>query len=215
MPIFVRNYDKIMPFKKLIDHLKEAISTKGFEDPLPFQKQILSKIKGGANVFGIGPKGCGKTTTLIISVLQKLKAQAFEDAPRALIFVKDKQAALDLADAFKPYTQGIDLRVYCVYDQLNIDTQRNELYEGSDIVIATPKRLNKVFYMNGIDLNKLQLFIIEDAEFLFRNSNFGEATRITESINRCQYLVFSTKYDSRFDRWRESFMYNSQVIKAN
>ena len=140
-----------MPFKKLIEPLREAIARLGFEEALPFQKQIVSKIKGGANLFGIGPDGCGKTTTIIISVLQKLKGQAFEDAPRALIFVKDKQAALDLAERFKDYTKGTDLRVYCVYDQLNIDTQRNELYEGSDIVIATPKRLNKVFYMNGID----------------------------------------------------------------
>lgn len=202
-----------MPFKKLIEPLKDAIERQGFEEPLPFQKKIISKIKGGANIFGIGPDGCGKTTSLLISVMQKLKGQAFEDAPRALIFVKDKQAALDLAELFREYTKQTDLRIYCVYDELNIDTQRSELYVGSDIVIATPKRLNRVFYMNGIDLNKLQLFIIEDAEFLFRNSNFGEATRITESLNRCQYLVFSTKYDSRFDRWRESFMYNSQVIK--
>ena len=184
-----------MPFKKLIEPLKDVIDRKGFEAPLPFQKKIISKIKGGAKIFGIGPDGCGKTTSLIISVVQKLKGQAFEDAPRALIFVKDKQAALNLAEAFREYTKQTDLRIYCVYDELNIDTQRSELYVGTDIVIATPKRLNRVFYMNGIDLNKLQLFIIEDAEFLFRNSNFGEATRITESLNRCQYLVFSTKYD--------------------
>lgn len=202
-----------MPFKKLIEPLKDAIERKGFEEPLPFQKKTISKIKGGANIFGIGPDGCGKTTSLIISVVQKLKGQAFEDAPRALIFVKDKQAALDLAAAFRDFTKQTDLRIYCVYDQLDIDTQRNELYEGSDIVIATTKRLNKVFYMNGIDLNKLQLFIIEDAEFLFRNSSFSEATRVTESLNKCQYLVFSTNYDSRFDRWRDSFMYNSQIIK--
>lgn len=201
-----------MPFKKLIEALKDVIEVKGFETPLPFQKTILSKIKGGANVFGIGPDGCGKTTTLILSVVQKLKGLAIEEAPRALIFVKDKQAALKLAEEFKVYTKRTDLRICCVYDEYDIDAQRDELYAGTDIVIATPKRLNKVFYMNGIDLNKLQLFIVEDAEFLFRNSNFGEATRITESIKRCQYLVFANKYDKRFQRWQEAFMYNSQIV---
>jgi superfamily II DNA/RNA helicase len=148
-------------------------------------------------------------------VIQKLKGQAFEDAPRALIFVKDKKEALKLAEEFKVYTKRTDLRVYCVYDEYDIDAQRDDLYDGTDIVIATPKRLNKVFYMNGIDLNKLQLFIVEDAEFLFRGSGFAEARRVTESIKRCQYLVFGNKYDKRFDRWREDFMYNAQIVNAD
>jgi superfamily II DNA/RNA helicase len=203
-----------MPFKKLIEPLKDALIRKEFEAPLPFQKQILSKIKGGANVFGIGPKDCGKTSSLIISVIQKLKGKAFEDAPRALIFVKDKQAALALAEEFKTYIKGTDLRVYCVYEEHNIDLQREELYIGTDIVIATPKRLNKVFYMNGIDLNQLQLFIVDDAEFIFANDNLKEIARIPESIKKCQYVIFSTKFDARFNRWKETFMYNSQIIKA-
>lgn len=203
-----------MPFKKLIEPLKDALIRNGFEEPLPFQKQILSKIKGGTNVFGIGSKGCGKTSSLIISVIQKLKGTAFEDAPRALIFVENKQAALDLKIEFETYTKGTDLRIYCVYDELNIDIQRSELYIGTDIVIATPKRLNKVFYMNGIDLNQLQLFIVDDAEFIFAKDNLKEISRIPESLKKCQYVIFSAKVDTRFNRWKETFMYNSQIIKA-
>ena len=203
-----------MPFKKLIQPLKDALEHKGFEEPLAFQKQILSKIKGGASLFCIAPKGSGKTTSIVLSVIQKLKGEAFEDAPRALIFVKDKQAALDLELEFNAFLRGTDLRVYCAYDEKSIDTQRDEIYVGVDVVIATPKRLNKIFFLNGINLNKLQMFIVEDAEFLFRNNNLGEVTRTPESIGKCQYLVFSTTFDSRFERWRESFMYNAQVIKS-
>ena len=203
-----------MPFKKLIEPLKEAINHLGFEEPLPFQKKILSTIKGGANVFGIGPKDCGKTSSLIISVVQKLKGQAFEDAPRALIIVKDKQAALDLEREFNAFTSNTDLRVYCAYEEHNFETQREEIYYGVDIVIGTPKRINKIFFSNGINLSQLKLFIVEDAEFLFRNHFFSEVYRIPESINKCQYLIFTDKYDARFDRFQDSFMYNARVIKA-
>jgi len=203
-----------MPFKKLIEPLKEALIRKGFQEPLPFQKRILSKIKGGASVFGIGPDDCGKTTTLIISVIQKLKGKAFEDAPRILIFVKDKQAALNLELEFNAYKNRTDLRIYCAYDEHDIDTQRDEIYNGVDIVIATPKRLSKLFYLNGINLNRLQMLIVEDAEFLFRNNNFGEVSRIPESISKCQYVIFSTKFDARFERWQNSFMFNSQIVKV-
>lgn len=200
-----------MPFKKLIEPLKEKLENKNFTKPLPLQKKILSKIKSGSSLFVIAPSGSGKTTSIIISVIQKLKKD-FEDAPRALIFVKDKQAALELELEFKTFTKGTDLRVYCAYDEHNIDTQRDELYNGVDIVIATPKRLNKIFFLNGINLNKLQMCIVDDADFLFRNNNFAEVTRTPLSIGKCQYLVFSDKLDARYERWQESFMYNAQVI---
>lgn len=203
-----------MPFKKLIQPLKEALENKGFNEPLPFQKSILSKIKGGASMFCIAPIGAGKTTSIVLSVIQKLKGEAFEDAPRALIFVKDKQAALDLELEFKGFLRGSDLRVYCAYDQKNIDNQREEIYVGVDIVIATPKRLNKIYYLNGINLNKLQMFIVEDSEFLLQNNNLAEIARTPESIGKCQYLVFSTKYDKRFERWQDTFMYNAQIVKS-
>jgi len=201
-----------MAFKKLIQPLKDTLKIKGFEEPLTLQKQILSKIKGGASLFVVASDGSGKTTSIIISVIQKLK-YALEDAPRALIFVKDKQAALNLELEFNAFKRGTDLRVYCAYEEHNIDVQRDDIYEGTDIVIATPKRLNKLFYLNGINLNKLQICIVEDADFLFRNNNLAEVTRTPESIGKCQYLVFASKYDARFNRWKDSFMYNAQVVK--
>lgn len=202
-----------MSFKKLIAPLQETLYNKGITTMLPLQKLILSKIKGGGNLFVIAPKGSGKTTSLILSVINKLNGQAFEDAPRALIFVKDKQEALALESQFKEYTTGMDLRIYCAYEEHNMELQREDLYLGTDIVIATPKRLNRIFYLNGINLNKLQLFIVEDAEFLFKNNHFAEVTRTPESIGKCQYLIFSTKFDDRFERWQDSFMYYSQVIE--
>ncbi|WP_067147741.1 DEAD/DEAH box helicase [Pseudotamlana agarivorans] len=201
-----------MSFKKLIEPLKDSLKSKGFNEPIGVQKLILSKIKGGANLFCIAPKDSGKTTSIVLSVIQKLKGKAFEDAPRVLIFVKDKQAALDLELEFNAFLRGTDLRVYSAYDQKNIDQQRDDIYDGVDVVIATPKRLNRIFYLNGINLNKLQMCIVEDADFLFRNNNFAEVTRTPESIGRCQYLVFAEHFDKRFERWQDSFMFNSEVV---
>lgn len=200
-----------MSFKKLIEPLKDSLKAHGIEKPNALQTKILSKIKGGSSLFVIAPKNAGKTTSIVISVINKLKNE-FEDAPRALIFVKDKQAALDLAELFNTYKRGTDLRVYCAYDEHNLELQREEIYLGTDIVIATPKRLNRIFYLNGINLNKLQMCIVEDAEFLFRNNNFAEVTRTPESIGKCQYLVFSDKFDNRFERWQESFMFLAQKV---
>lgn len=201
-----------MSFKKIIEPLKDNLQRNGIIKPNPLQTEILSKIKGGKSMFIIAPKNTGKTTSIVISVINKLK-EAFEDAPRALIFVKDKEEALKLAEIFNTYKRGTDLRVYCAYEEHNMELQREEIYLGTDIVIATPKRLNRIFYLNGINLNKLQMCIVEDADFLFRNNNFAEVTRTPESISKCQYLVFSDKFDARFERWQDTFMYLSETVE--
>ena len=100
--VFCNIEKQFMPFNKLIEPLKDTLKNKGFDEPLQLQKQILSKIKSGASLFVVAPNDSGKTTSIIISVIQKLK-NAFEDAPRALIFVKDKQAALDLELEFNAF----------------------------------------------------------------------------------------------------------------
>ncbi|TJY34095.1 DEAD/DEAH box helicase [Pontimicrobium aquaticum] len=204
-----------MAFKKLIEPLKNTLEHLQFETPLGFQKVGLPKIKSGVNVFGIGPEGSGKTTTLILSVVQKLKGKAFEDAPRAIIVVKDKQEALALRDKFNIYTNQTDLRVYCAYEEHNIDTQREEIYDGIDVLIATPKRLNKLFLLNSINLSQLKMFIIEDAEFSTISNFFQDINRISESINKCQYVVFAKTFDAKIRRFQETFMYNSQKVEIN
>ena len=150
-----------------------------------------------------------KIATLVV---QKLKGEPFGDAPRALILVKDKQAALDLEAAFSVFIRGTYLRLYCAHEEDSIDDQKDDIYDGTDIVIATPQRLNKIFYLNGINLNKLQICIVDDAEFLLGNNDFTEVSRTSESIGKCQYLIFAKKFDQRFERWQDTFMNNAQII---
>lgn len=203
-----------MSFKKLNPLLKEALLQQGYSKPLPFQKEILPKLKGGANVYGIAPKGFGKTTALIIAIVHKLKAEAVDDSPRALVMVKDKEAALELKDQFEVLTNQTNLRLYCAYEEYDLEKQREEIYYGVDILLVTPKRLNKLYFMNSLHLGQLQIFAIEDAEFLIRNNYNSDVLRVTESLHKCQYAVFAETMHQRFERLQETVMFNSQIITA-
>lgn len=203
-----------MSFKKLNPEILEALEINDFEAPTPLQKTALPIIKGGANVFCIGSKGSGKTTTIVISVLQKLKCKAVGDAPRALILVETKAQALKLKEEFEKFIKPRTLRVYTAYDEQTLDQQREEIYYGQDILIATPKRLNKLYLMNSLDLSQLKLYIIEDAEFAEKGLYFAAINRIPESIDKCQYLVFAEKLSPRLKRFEETFMFRAQVVKV-
>ena len=101
-----------MSFKKLHPLLKESLENAGFETSNAFQKKVLPTLKGGSDAYVIAPKGSGKTTALIIAIIHKLKATAFEDSPRAIITVKDKEDAIALKEEFERFTMNTDLRVY-------------------------------------------------------------------------------------------------------
>ena len=202
-----------MSFKKLNVPLKEALERLKIEKLLPFQKQILPKIKSGRDLFIVAPEGSGKTTALVISTIQKLDSAAFEDAPRALIFVQDKEAALALEEEFNKFTKYMDLRVYSAYDAPDISKQKDDIYAGVDIVIATPKKLFKLFKITGINVSQLKVLAVEDAEFLTKNSDYNDLIRIPQHISRCQYLVFASNMSPKIERLKDSFMARAETLR--
>ena len=128
-----------MPFKKLHPHLRECLEHYAIETPTPFQKSSIPVIKSGANAFCFTSDANGKTTTLILTTLQKLKCAALGNAPRAVVIVENKDKVLELYAAFMPYAKYSSIRVYASYEQLHIDIQKSEIYMGIDILITTPK----------------------------------------------------------------------------
>lgn len=201
-----------MSFKKLYPPLRERIQEFGITEPTPFQKSTMSKIKGGMNLIGIAPKGSGKSTGIILSVINKLKVQSEDDAPRAIVMVKDRESALELEAEFKKMLWGTDLLMCTIYEEQKIHVQQDELYEGVDIVITTSKRLSKLYFLNSINLNKLEIFFVDDAELLFISPAIAEMVRLSQSLKKCQYVLFAEKYDKRFDKMIDSFMFNTQVV---
>ncbi|MFC0605304.1 DEAD/DEAH box helicase [Winogradskyella pulchriflava] len=203
-----------MSFKKLHPLLKESLENAGYETSNAFQKKVLPTLKGGASAYVIAPKGSGKTTALIIATIHKLKAAAFEDSPRAIIVVRDKADALALKEEFERFTKNTDLRVYALYDEYDIEKQKEEVYYGQDIVIATPARLSKLYFLNGIHLGEIQLFAIEDADYLGRNNAYNHILRLSESLSKCQYVIIADEMNSKILNYQNSFMNNAHLVKV-
>ncbi|PCI94600.1 MAG: DEAD/DEAH box helicase [Flavobacteriales bacterium] len=202
-----------MPFKKLKPLLKDILEHQNIEEATPFQKMVIPKIKSGANVFGVAPDNSGKTTSLILTTLQKLKDYEDHDNPRVAIFVKDQAAAIALEEKFEEYIKHFNLTTYSIFEEKAIQIQKDIIYEGVDIVIGTAKRINKLYLMNGINLNDLNTLIIEDANELPRIDFAKDIVRISESFPKCQFIVFSTDYDEKLKSLKNSFMSNAILVK--
>ncbi len=195
-----------MPFKKLHADIQEKLAQLKIETPTPFQSECIPVIKSGSNVYCTAPKDSGKTTTLILTTLQKLKCRAIGNAPRALVLVENKEIAMQLYDQFLFYTKETSLRVYVGYEELHVDVQKSEIAMGIDILISTPKSMNKLFLMNGVSIADLKLFSIDDAEFLTQKSAYAAIMSITQSISKCQYVLYSEKMHPMLKRFEGYFM---------
>ncbi|CAM1333164.1 DEAD/DEAH box helicase [Tenacibaculum aestuariivivum] len=201
-----------MPFKKLHSDIKEKLESLEITEATPFQKISIPAIKSGANLYCIAPQGTGKTTTLILTTLHKLKFEAVGNSPRALILVKNNEKAAALYDAFLKYTRFKEIRVYLADEKMHVDTQKSEIFEGVDILISTPKRMNKLFMLNGISTSQLTMFNVDDAQFLTENNAYTALMSITQSINKCQFVLYSDKMYPTLKRFESYFMEYSKVI---
>ena len=201
-----------MPFKKLHPSIGEALERLEITSPTPFQSKAIPAIKSGANTFCTAANSSGKTTTLILTTLHKLKCEAVGNAPRAVVLVENKEKALELYSSFLEYTKYTTLRVYVGYEALHIDVQKSEIFEGVDILISTAKSMNKLFLTNGVSTSQLLLFSIDDAEFLLQQSDSNAIISITQSIRKCQYVLYSESLHPKLKRFESYFMEYAKVV---
>ena len=204
-----------MKLKKLLPELVAGITDAGFDkESREIQSLAVPKIKSGADMFVIAPEGAGKSTAAIIGTIQQLK-QEFEKAPRAIIVVSTREKAFELDEQFELLAQHTSLRSLRVYDQGNLKYQKDMIYEGIDVLITTPKRLGELMNNSGIPLVSVKMLIIDDAETIFQSQNHTIIHRIADGVDKAQFIVFSNRWNSKFDDLSERIMKNPQVIKIN
>jgi superfamily II DNA/RNA helicase len=201
-----------MPFKKLHSHINEKLVSQDINTPTPFQIASIPVIKSGANTFCTAPKDSGKTTTLIITTLNKLKCEEVGTAPRAIILVKDRESAFALDEDLLRYTRHTSLRVYTCDDKLHIEMLTSEIFEGVDILIVTPKTMCKLLLLEGLNMTQLKIFNIEDAEFLAKSDTYTDLMSITQSIHKCQYVIYSEQINPMLKRLETQFMQYSKKV---
>ncbi len=201
-----------MFLKKLDEQLTIALEQEGFEKPTPIQKQSIGKMKSGRDCLFIAPEKSGKTSAIVITLIQKLK-EAFEDVPRALIVVEDRAKAEALKEQFDILAEHTDLRVFAVFQGENILKQRDRVYAGCDVLIGPAKFLNELYSNSGMNLNRLKMYIIDDAQAVFKHEITSQIDRLTTSIPESQRIVFTTEMNVRIQDYVDYYMLAPEIVE--
>lgn len=198
--------------EKLDTQLLESLKENGFTESTELQRICIPKIKSGRDLLCIAGEKSGKTSALVASVLHRLKA-SLDDNPRAVILVPDVDRANAMKAEFDRIGRYTDLRIHTACDDEKIDDQKDKIYMGSDVVIGTPKRLNKIYSLYALNLGVVKIFAIDDADLVIRSLNYPQIDRLSESLPKAQRVVFAGQQTEWIDRFADEFMNIQDVIE--
>lgn len=203
-----------MKLKKINDNLQKALIENSLTEANEIQQETFSTIKSGADAVIQSNFGTGKTTTIVINVIQKLE-KTTDESTRALIMVENKEKVLEMESLFLKYGNYHDLSILGVHDKGDIDYDKNIISLGLDILIGTPNRINALFSSAGFNINTVKMFIVDDAELLFKNRFDAVIQRLCASIEKTQKLFFCNTITERVETLADKIMIEPIFFEFN
>ena len=194
-----------MNLKKINPNLQKALIENGLTEANEMQQETFSTIKSGADAVIQSAGGTGKTTTIVLNVIQKLE-KTFDESTRALILVETKEKVLEMEELFLKYGTYTDLSILGVHDKGDIDYDKNLVSMGLDILIGTPNKINAMFSSAGFNSNTIKLMIVDDADVLFRSRMDAVVLRLSNSIEKTQRLFFCSQITERVESLADKIM---------
>ena len=194
-----------MQLKKINPNLQQALIENELLEANEMQQDTFSTIKSGADAVIQSPTGAGKTTTIVLNVIQRME-KTMGESTRALIIVENKEKVLEMEEFFLKYGTYTDLSILGVHDKGDIDYDKNIISMGLDILIGTPNRINALFSSAGFNINTIKMFIVDDADIIFRNRLDATILRLSASIEKTQRLFFTTEITERVESLADKIM---------
>jgi len=200
-----------MFLKKIEPFLQDTLKKTEYLVPTKVEKTCIPKIKSGIDIIINAPTGSGKTSSIVITVIQQLK-KAEADVPRALIITSSIEETERIKAQFETLGKNTNLRVFCESDTKKLEDLRDLIYFGSDIVILTAKKVNELYFYNGINLNGLKMFIVDDAELVMRDQILSQINKFAPNLPKCQRIVFCNKFNHQTQHFQKEFMNFPEIL---
>lgn len=150
---------------KLNSKLQDAIDELGFTTPTPIQTEAFPVIRSGKNVVGISQTGSGKTLAFMLPLLNDL-AYSTQLSPRILVLVPTRELVVQIVEQIELFTKYMNVRILGIYGGTNINTQKQAVAQGVDVVVATPGRLYDIVIDGSLKLKTVKKVVIDEVDVM-------------------------------------------------
>lgn len=192
--------------------LYNALGDLGFTNPTPIQAESYSIVSSGKDVVGIAQTGTGKTFAYMLPILKNLKFSTQEN-PRVLVLVPTRELVVQVVDEIEKLAKYTNVRVLGVYGGTNINTQKQAIAKGLDIVVATPGRLFDLAVSRVLQLKSIQKLVIDEVDVMLDLGFRHQILNIFDILpERRQNIMFSATMTEDVDELITDFFVNPKRV---
>jgi len=172
-------------------HVAAGIAAAGFVTPTPIQLKAIRPVMQGRDVMGLAQTGTGKTAAFALPILNRL-VEGPRGHVRALIVAPTRELVEQIHHAIQTMGRRTHLRSATVYGGVGIHPQEMKLKRGTEIVVACPGRLLDHIGRGTIDLSRVDVLVLDEADHMFDMGFLPDIRRILNHVpTQRQTLMFS------------------------
>ncbi|CAA9415681.1 MAG: ATP-dependent RNA helicase [uncultured Propionibacteriaceae bacterium] len=184
----------------LPEPLVAALQSQQIIDPFPIQSATIPDALTGRDVLGRGQTGSGKTLGFGLPMLTRLSGSKGK-TPRGIVLVPTRELAMQVADVLAPLAKTVGMSVTLIAGGMSYTPQIRAFQRGVDIVVATPGRLIDLLEQGVVDLSRVEVTVLDEADHMADLGFMPAVTTILDSIPEGgQRMLFSATLDRAVDR---------------
>src|SRR5256714_11681914 len=174
----------------LLDNLKGL----GYHSPTPVQREGIPAALAGGDLLVSSQTGSGKTAAFVLPGLQRLRTPASRPGkgPRMLVLTPTRELALQVQKATHGYCSGQNLRTACLVGGMPFKLQLSQVMKNVDIVIATPGRLKDHMDRGSVELDRVELLVLDEADRMLDMGFQEEIDSIIARVPRGRQTLLSS-----------------------
>ena len=206
----------------LSDALVRAVAEQGYTQPTPIQAQAIPAVLAGGDLLAGAQTGTGKTAGFVLPMLQRLSAHPAARASsgsripvRALIVAPTRELAAQVEGSIRTYGKHLRFRSMALFGGVGFGPQAVQLKRGVDIVVATPGRLLDHANQRNLDLSKVEILVLDEADRMLDMGFLPDIRRILALLPaKRQNLLFSATFPQEIRALAEKLLDRPRTIEV-
>ncbi len=203
---------------QLSPSILKAVNECGYATPTPIQEQAIPIALAGRDLIASAQTGTGKTAAFILPSLQRLSAPptAKGRGPRILVLTPTRELAGQVTDSVRAYGKYMRVRSATILGGMPYREQLRLLSQPVDLVVATPGRLNDHLERGRINLSRVEVLILDEADRMLDMGFIEDVERIAAKTPAGrQTLLFSATLDGRIEKLAGGILNQPQMVNVS
>lgn len=193
---------------KIQKNILRALREAGYEKPTPIQEEAIPPVLEGRDLLGCAQTGTGKTCAFSVPIIQRLcREEGKPGVIRALILTPTRELALQIYENVCQYARYTPCTSAVIFGGVSQVPQVEAIQRGADILIATPGRLWDLMGQGIVKLNRVECFVLDEADRMLDMGFFPDVKRIIKYLPaKRQTLLFSATIPKEIAALAESLL---------